>query len=403
MVKTRKEFKKAGLILLALVLGAGIFYAGFRAGLTGGKAAVGTGENQITNSNLSLFWDVLKIIKAKHIDASKVSNQDFLYGAIKGAVGALNDPYSVFFKPADAKKFEEDLSGSFGGIGAEIGVQKNQLVVIAPLKGNPAEAVGLKAGDKILKIDETVTFDLSVDEAVKIIRGEPGTEVKLLIFRDGWKEAKEYPIKRKIIVVPTLDWEMKPGKIAYIALHNFNANAPSTFYQAALSASLQGTKGVILDLRDNPGGFLDAAVNLGGWFFDRGDVVVLEKFGSGESQKLLANGSGALKKLPVVVLINGGSASASEILAGALRDNRGAKLVGEKSFGKGTVQEIENLSDGSTLKVSIAEWLTPKGSQINKKGLLPDFEVKITDEDAKNKKDPQLEKAIEILKSQINP
>ncbi len=396
-----KEFKRAVLILLVVVLGAGIFYGGFRAGFVGGKAANINNENQIKDIDLTLFWNAVEIVKDKHIDGAKITNQDFLYGAIKGVVGALGDPYSVFFNPGDAKKFEEDINGSFGGIGAEIGVLNNQLVVIAPLKGNPAEAVGLRAGDKILKIDDTITLDLSVDEAVKIIRGEPGTEVKLLIFRDGWQQPKEFPIKRKIIIVPTLDFEMKPGKIAYIALHNFNATVPSAFYQASFSALLQGSKGIVLDLRNNPGGFLDVAVNLGGWFFDRGEVVVLEKFGSGEEQKLLANGNGALKRLPIVVLINGGSASASEILAGALRDNRGAKLVGEKTFGKGTVQEIENFKDGSTLKISIAEWLTPKGEVINKKGLVPDVEVKMSEEDAKKQNDPQLEKAIEILKSEI--
>jgi carboxyl-terminal processing protease len=324
-----------------------------------------------------------------------------LYGAIKGAIGAFNDPYSVFYPPTDAKKLSEDLLGSFGGVGMEIGIRNDQLVVVAPLKGTPAEEAGFRAGDKILKVDDTVTTNLTIDEAVKIIRGEPGTKVKLLIFRDGWQKAEEFTIVRKVIVVPTLDWEMKEGNIAHIRLYNFNSNAPSAFYQAVLSSLAKGARGYILDLRNNPGGYLDVAVDLAGWFLKRGTIVVQEKFRSGEVQTLKANGNEVLVKTPVVVLVNAGSASASEILTGALRDERGVKVVGEKTFGKGSVQEVDNLRDGSSVKVTIALWLTPKGNEIEKNGLVPDFEVKISDEDAKAGKDPQFEKALEVLKEEM--
>ena len=396
----KKNFKIFGFVLVTFIVVGGAFYGGTRYGLSQ-KSVNPSSQNEILQVDFSLFWDAVSLVKSRYFDAKEVKDEDLLYGAIEGTVRALNDPYSSFFNPSDAKKFEQDISGSFGGIGAEIGIRNNQLLIISPLKGNPAEAVGLKAGDKILKIDDTFTTDLSVDEAVKLIRGEPDTEVKLLILRNGWEEIKEFKLTRKVIIVPTLDWEMKPGKIAYFELQNFNANASSLFYQAALAALLEGAEGMVLDLRNNPGGFLDVAINLGGWFFDRGEVVVKERFYSGEEKIFRANGNGALKDLPVVVLVNGGSASAAEILAGALRDNRGVKIIGEKTFGKGTVQEIENLKDGSTLKISIAEWLTPDGHEIEKKGLVPDFEVKLTEEDFENQNDVQLEKAIEILKSEF--
>lgn len=393
--------KKWIFVSAALVLLAAVFYGGFSLGREEGRGLVANEEGKFLTADFSLFWEALKLVKDKYYDIQNVKDQDFVYGAVSGVLGALQDPYSSFFNPSDAKKFEEDVSGSFGGIGAELGIRDQVLTVIAPLKDNPAEKAGLKAGDRILAVNGTSTAGISVDTAVKLIRGEPNTTVKLLIDRDAFKEPREFDIVRQIIVVPTLDSEMRDG-VTIIRLYNFNANAPSLFYQAALSSLLQGTRGVVLDLRNNPGGYLEVAINLAGWFFDRGETVVVEKFGSGpdESQKLSAVGNGALKEVPVVVLVNGGSASAAEILAGALRDNRGIKLVGEKTFGKGSVQEIETLKDGSSVKISIAEWLTPKGASINKTGLAPDIEVMLTEEDAAAGRDPQLERALTILRAE---
>lgn len=382
-----------------ILVAVGIFYFGFATG-TKQRPAEPTPQDQIVSADFSLFWDAIDIVKRKYVDIKNVQDTDFVYGAIRGAIGSLDDPYSDFLKPDDAKKFEQDLQGSFGGVGAEIGSRNNQLVIIAPLKGNPAEAAGLKAGDRILQINDTiVTTDLSVDAAVKLIRGPEGTPVKLLILRDGWKEAKEFSVTRRTVILPTLDWEMKPGNIFYVRLHNFNANVPSLFYQASLSALTNGVSGVVLDMRNNPGGFLDVATNLAGWFLKKGDVVVTERFASGAEQKLRASGNSAFMNVPIVVLVNGGSASASEIIAGALRDNRGSTLIGEKTFGKGSVQEVENLKDGSTVKISIAEWRTPAGTVINKKGLSADIEIKPKD-DAKN--DEQLEKALAVITEKIN-
>ncbi|MFH1193093.1 MAG: S41 family peptidase [Candidatus Jorgensenbacteria bacterium] len=404
-INRRLAVRGAG-ILGGLVLLGGMFYGGVRYGAAFRSITI-TDSRQIIDGDFSLFWKTVDLLKSKYLNGEKLKDQDLLYGAVKGAVDATGDPYTVFLNPSDAKKFDQDLTGSFGGIGAEIGTRKEQIVVIAPLKGNPAEAAGLKAGDKILKVDETTTSNLVVEEAVKLIRGEPGTKVKLLISRDGWDEAKTFTITRQIISAPTVDSEMRslPSKVdvLYLRLYNFNSNAPSLFYDAVVQAFTKNPRGVVLDLRNNPGGYLDVAVHFGGWFLNHGEVVVKERFRGGDETPLLANGNEAFAQMPVVVLVNGGSASASEILAGALRDNRGVKLVGEKTFGKGSVQEVEMLPDGSTLKVTIAEWLTPNGTQINEKGLTPDFEVKMDGNgDATSTKDMQLEKALEILESEIS-
>lgn len=404
-----KKFLKFGLVFLGgLIVGAGALYGSFHFGLYVPLEAgdttpdiVNGDKEAVLEADLSILWDVIRIIKDKHFRIEDIEDKDLLYGAIAGVVGALNDPYSSFFNPSDAKKFSEDINGSFGGIGAEISIRKNQLLIVAPLKGNPAEAVGLQAGDKILKVDDTFTNNLTIEGAVKIIRGEVGTEVILLILRDDWVKAKEFNITRAVIVVPTLDWEMVSDDIAYLRLYNFNSSAPQLFYQASFSVLLKGTQGVILDLRNNSGGFLEVANNIASWFLERGDVIVREKFRSGDEKLFRGSGPNAFLKMPVIVLVNGGSASASEIVAGALRDNRGIKLVGEKTFGKGTVQEVETLRDGSSIKVSVAEWLTPAGHKIDNVGLEPDVEVKLTEEDVENGLDPQFDKALEILRAEI--
>lgn len=383
--------------MLAVVIAGGAFYGGVEYARDAKIIAI-TDSREVVDADFSLFWEAVQATKDKYVDTSEFDDQELVYGAIRGALATLKDPYTTFFSPSDAKKFEEDLEGVFGGIGAEIGVRNNELLIIAPLKGNPAEEMGLKAGDKILKVNDTVTTGMAVEDAVKIIRGEPGTKVTLLIYRDGFEEAKEFEITRRVVVVPTLDYEMKEGNVMYVRLYNFNANAPALFYEMGLAALTRGVKGMVLDLRNDPGGFLDVATHLAGWFLERGEVVVRERFRGGEEQPLLATGNAAFARLPVVVLVNEGSASASEILAGALRDARGVKLVGEKTFGKGSVQEIEYLRDGATVKVTIAEWLTPAGTVIDGEGLTPDYTV---EEGTKEGEDPQLSKALELIWSEI--
>jgi len=390
----------ASVTLVAGLAAIGVFYGGV---LYGGsqRAVVITDSNEILDADISLFWDAIDLVKHKYVNIEEVSDQDILYGAIHGAVNALGDPYSAFLEPSDAEKFEQDLAGNFGGIGAQIGMREGQVVVVTPLKNNPADQAGLKAGDKILRVDDTLLTGLSVEEAVKLIRGEIGTNVRLLILRDGWEEAKEFTIARQNIEVPTLDWKMLDGKIAHIALYNFNANAPSLFYQASLDALIQGARGVVFDLRGNPGGFLDVANHISGWFVGRGSVVVRERFYSGDERPFLANGNEAFTQMPVVLLVDGGSASAAEIVAGALRDNRNIPIVGERTFGKGTVQEVDFLKDGSTIKISIAEWVTPNGSRIDQEGLEPDIQISLPDDWQQGDPDLQLERAVNVLRDSI--
>lgn len=387
-------------VLAAVIFAGGLFYAGFEAGSLRTIPADYAQAETPKQQDFSLFWDVISLVRERHVEGDKLTDEQILFGAIKGALSELEDPYTSFLSPDESEQFNEDLSGVFGGIGAEIGVRDDQLTIIAPLKGNPAEKVGLKAGDKILKIDATSTIGMEIDAAIKLIRGEPGTVVKLLIMREGLKEAKEFPVTRAIVNVPTLDWEMK-GNIAYFKLYNFNANLMPAWTVAATKALLKSPKGIIIDVRDNPGGFLDISTNIGGWFVKRGNVLVREKFHSGDEERIYSNGNEAFAQIPVVVIVNQGSASASEILAGALKDLRDATIVGEKTFGKGSVQEVQDIGDGAMIKVSIAEWLTPFGRSINKKGIEPDVTVKLTEENIKKKQDPQLDKALQILNAKI--
>lgn len=408
LMQEKKQTDNFWKIVSALIVGGGLFVSGLIIGKNS-MSVVAEGEKTWgaegpLGASSTLIWDALQIAKDKYVHINDVKDEDFLYGAVEGVISALGDPYSTFFRPEDAKKFNEDVQGNFGGIGAEIGKRDGALIIVAPLKGNPAEAAGLKAGDKIIKVDDTFTDDLSVEEAVKLIRGTIGTKVKLQIFREGWDKTREFEVTRANIILPTLDWEMlqapgeKEANVAYFALHSFNANASQAFNDAVFQALFKGTKGIILDVRNNSGGYLDVSIDIAGHFLGRGETVVMEKFRSGKKEKLIARGNGALKNLPIVVLVNEGSASASEILAGALRDQKGAKLVGVKTFGKGSVQELETMRDGSTLKISVAEWITPAGHSIDKKGLSPDVEIKQPESKEKEEQeDVQKTKALEQI------
>ena len=402
-MENKKIFNKSFGLIIGLVFIVGVsYFLGFQGGLQKAEPQIIYKDNPEIAADFSLFWKTWEVFKESYVYNKDLSDQKMLYGAIAGMISSAKDPYSVFLEPNDAKKFEEDLSGNFGGIGAEIAIRNNQLMIVAPLKDTPAERAGLKSGDKIIKIDETFSNTLTtVEEAVKIIRGPEGTTVVLSILREEWESSKEISIVRGIISVPTLDWEIKENKIAYIQLYNFNENAPLAFYKAALPVILSGSRGLILDLRNNPGGYLEVAVNIAGWFLNSGDIVVREEFSSGEEESFKAQGNSALVNLPTVILVNQGSASASEILAGALRDLRHLKLIGETTFGKGTVQELKRFKDGSEMKISVAQWLLPNGDAIDKKGLTPDIEVKLTEEDTKAGRDPQLDKAMEVLEQQI--
>lgn len=354
-------------------------------------------EHPSQNIDFSLFWDAWDRLEQKFVNQGDLDRQKMVYGAIEGMVKATGDPYTAFFPPEQAKILTEDIDGNFSGIGAEIGFKKEILTVIAPLKNTPAEKAGIRAGDKILEINATSTENLSIEEAVKLIRGKEGTKVNLTIYRDGFSEPKVFTITRQIINIPSVEWEKK-GDVAYIQLFGFVGNVDDEFRKAARQIIASGAKKIVLDMRNNPGGYLDSAVEIASYFIPQGDAIVSENFGNGERKNIYrSKGYRYFQKMPVVVLIDGGSASASEIVAGALLDNRGATLVGTKSFGKGSVQEVIDLPDNTILKITVAKWLTPLGRSIQDQGIDPDVEVKMTAEDRDKDKDPQLDKAMEII------
>jgi len=383
--------KKIVFVFLIGLLAGGSFYGGFFYGKSQCKICP---PEEI---DFSLFWEAYHKLKEKFVDQGKLNPQKILYGAISGMTQSLEDPYTVFFSPEENKKFQEEVKGTFEGVGMEVGIKKGQLQVIAPLEGTPAQKAGLRAGDKILKINDTPTSNLTLDEAVNLIRGPKGTKVKLTIYREGWSESKDFEIVRAVIEIPSLKWEMKDG-IVYLRIYQFTEKAALDFARAAMEILAKPSQKMILDLRDNPGGYLEVAQDIAGWFLEKGEIVAIEDFGNGKTKEYKSEGPARFLDYKIVVLINQGSASGAEILAGALRDNRGILLIGEKSFGKGSVQEVENLKGGSSLKITVAKWLTPKGKSISETGLTPDIEVKMTEKDVEEGKDPQLEKAIEILK-----
>jgi len=388
-VPLRKIFTPILLVFLIL--------AGFGLGIYFGKSQCKICPPE--EIDFSLFWEAWQKLQGKYVDEEKFDIQKMIYGAISGMVKSLEDPYTVFLNPEDTKRFIEDVKGTFEGVGMEIGIRKGQLQVIAPLEGTPAQRAGLRAGDKILKIDDKPTMDMTIDEAVNLIRGQKGTEVTLTIFREDWEKTKEIKIIRNVIKVPSLKWEMKNENIAYLKLYHFSEKASFDFTQAAIEILESPAQKIILDLRNNPGGYLEVARDVAGWFLEKGQVVAIEDFGGEKEQKIYkAQGPAQLVVYPTVVLINKGSASSSEILAGALRDNRGILIIGEASFGKGSVQELERLREGSSLKITVAKWLTPKGELITDVGLKPDIEIEMTEEDYEEERDPQLDKAIEIIK-----
>lgn len=353
--------------------------------------------------DFSLFWDAWAKVQEKYVNRSSLDYQKMVYGAISGMVESLGDPYTIFMPPPETKKFSEDIKGSFGGIGAEIGIRKGVLTIVSPLENSPSKKAGLQAGDQIIKIDGKSTENLSLDEGVSMIRGEKGTQVTLSIFRESFSEPKDYKVTRDTIEVPTINYDIKSigengKKIAYVQIFQFSEKTAEDFKKIVSKILESPAEGIIVDLRNNPGGYLEVAVDIASWFLDRGELVVSEDFGNGNKNEHRSYGYIKLKKYQVAVLINQGSASASEILAGALRDDRNFKLIGEKSFGKGSVQQLENLKGGSSLKITVAKWLTPSGHSIMEDGLEPNEKIGLTEDDFNNNRDPQLEKALEVLK-----
>lgn len=348
------------------------------------------------DADFNLFWDAWKTIQEKYVDRP-VGETKLMYGAIAGMVASTGDPYSMFFDPEMAEEFANELEGSFNGIGAEIAIKNSQLTIVAPLPGTPADQAGLMPGDKVLAIDGYDTRGITVDYAVSMIRGEPGTDVKLTIMRDGLEEPKEFTVARNIIHIDSVTWEMKKSgdkEIAYIELVTFNDETETKLNEIITNILNQNPDGVILDLRNDPGGFLDIAVWVASEWINKDEIVVTES-NDDQSYDYTSSGNARLRNYKTVVLVNKGSASASEIVAGALQNYDLATIIGEQSFGKGSVQTVEPLIDGSLIKLTIAKWLTPNGTEIEGQGITPDIEVELTKEDFDADLDPQLDKALE--------
>ena len=347
------------------------------------------------------FWKAWNILSEKHVNAGSTTPQDKVWGAIQGLASSYKDPYTVFMPPVEAKDFDTQVSGNFGGVGMEIGLKDTIVTVIAPLKGSPAEKAGMRPGDKVIQINKKVTSGLSTEEAVRLIRGEVGTKVTLLVYREGRKLPFEVTIVRDVIQIPTMDTEKRADGIFVIRLYNFSAVSDGLFRKGLQEFVESGLDKLVLDLRGNPGGYLDAAVDMASFFLPKGAVVVRENYGTKRPEDALHSAGFNIftDKLKMVILVNGGSASASEILAGALSEHGIAKIVGTQTFGKGSVQELIKLTPTTNLKVTIAKWYTPKGVSISEKGITPDYIVDMTEADVNNKRDPQMEKAVQVLKA----
>ena len=356
-----------------------------------------------TEVNFTPVWRAWNILEKKFVPATTtnpVTEEKKIWGLISGLTDSFGDPYTSFFPPEEAQIFKEDISGSFEGVGMEIAIRDEVIVVVTPLKGSPAIKAGLRAGDKILEIDGKSTRGMPTEAAVKLIRGKGGTPVRFLVGRAETKEPFSVTVVRDVIQIPTIETSEENG-IFTIALYNFSANSPQLFREALRAFVESKDTKLILDLRGNPGGYLEAAVDMASWFLPSGKIVVSEDQGkNGEPVMHRSRGYDVFNEsLKMAVLVDRGSASASEILAGALQEHGVAKLIGERTFGKGSVQELVPITSDTSLKVTVARWMTPQGRSISEHGLDPDIEVKRTAEDVAAEKDPQMDRAITYLNS----
>lgn len=409
----------------ALVLAAALFLSGVKFGETRYPAIekatelANKTEGMPAEIDFAPFWKAWNVLNEKYVGNATTTPQEKVWGAIEGLAASLKDPYTVFMPPDEAAMFQSEINGSFEGVGMEIDSRDGVIVIVAPLKGTPAATAGLQPGDKIIKINDTVTAGMKTEQAVRLIRGKKNTAVHFTIIRNGKRAPFEVSVMRDIITIPTIDTEFKssPKKAGDIAtttaqgnglhengvfvikLYNFSSAAPQMFRDALRDFIVSRSNKLVIDLRGNPGGFLEVAVDLASFFLPAGETIVTEDHGgNGENRVYRSHGYNVFNKnLKMAILVNAGSASASEILAGALREHGIAKLVGVKTFGKGSVQELVNVTPDTALKITIARWLTPNGISISKSGLTPDVEVQMTQDDIEKHRDPQMEKAIELL------
>ncbi|MEZ0361871.1 MAG: S41 family peptidase [Hydrogenobacter sp.] len=401
-----KRVKFLGILMVA-------FGIGFVLGTAGGFPRDKGGEDDYRY--FRLFTDVFKVVKENYVE--NVSTKDLIYGALNGMMKSL-DPFSAFFTPEQYKEFKEETEGEFGGVGIEISMEKGRPIVVSPIEGTPAYRAGIRPGDIIIEINGEDTSNMMLTDVVQKIRGKPGTKVNLTIMRKGADKPLKFELERSLIKIESVKWT-KIGDVGYIRLSQFNDGAGNEMEKAIKSLLAQNVRGIVLDLRNDPGGLLTEAVNVAELFIPEGKLIVYTKTRDGEINKYFSKRKPLLPEdMPLVVLINKGSASASEIVTGALQDYKRAVIVGEKSYGKASVQNIMPLEDGSAIKLTIAYYYTPLGRLIHKKGITPDVQV-VMDEKQEEKLqeairqkrmqgdnhklillpdlDPQLEKAIEII------
>lgn len=410
-----KKFKKFGKALLVFAI---IFLFGWESAsyyILKGSAESGIEQEEVSpvaafssliaqpgaaKADLDVFWDVWDLLEDNYIDDHALDKQRMVYGAIYGMVAALEDPYTVYMNPDETVEFTQSLDGRLEGIGAELTVREQALVVVTPLKGSPAEGAGLLPGDIVYKIDGNLTAEMTLFDAIMNIRGERGTKVTLTILREGRDEPFDVGIIRDTINIESVYLEEPEDGIFWLSVYQFNDNTTPEFEEKMNDILLSEPKGLILDLRNNGGGYLEIAVDILSDFLE-GEVeaVTIKRRNAGDDETLYTDGAPRLPHVPIVVLINDGSASASEIVAGAIQDYERGIILGETSFGKGSVQEVDQLSDGSSIRLTIARWFTPDGTNIDDVGITPDIEVEMTDEDYEAERDPQLDAAIEYLKN----
>lgn len=383
----------------AIAVLTGVLFLGI--GIGNGKVAFGTDakyRQSLQHENGKLSFNGIDEIYSDlrdgfdgQLDTAKLED-----GLKEGMVKAAGDPYTEYLSAEKSKEFDDQLSGSFEGIGAELNKEEDRIVIVSPIAGFPAEKAGLKPGDTLSKINGETAFDLSITDAVKKIRGPKGTSVKLDVIRDG--KPLTFDITRDQINTPSVKWEVKDGNIGVITISRFGEDTADLTRQAAEEFKSKNVKGVVLDMRGNPGGLLEASVRVSSLWLPNGKTILQEKRNDKVVKTYNASGNATLLGIPTVVLIDEGSASASEITAGALKDNNVASIIGEKSYGKGSVQELRHLSSGGVLKVTIARWYTPNNRNIDKEGIEPDQTVKFTDENLKAKVDPQKDAALAKLR-----
>jgi len=369
------------------------------------STARATEEGVLTSDEqqrFKVFWEAWQVVERDFYDRSQIDHQKLIYGAVKGMVDAVGDPYTVYQTPSQREISDTDLRGSFDGIGIQVDMKDNRLTVVAPIEGSPAEAAGFRPGDIVLEVDGKSLSGKTLNDTVGLIRGPRGTSVTLTVLRQGTNDPIEITVVRAEIKLKSVRVRMLDDQVGYLRISSFSASTGTEMANGVKNLVDQQARGIIVDLRNNPGGYLQTSVEATAQFMDPGSVVLLQKSGNGDVKTYRTEGGGTATQQPLVVLINKGSASASEIMAGALRDNRRAFLVGEKSFGKGTVQNVHELSDKSGLRVTTAQWLTPAEKPIQGVGLLPDQVVELPptstiSSEATRADDAQLDAAVRHL------